>query len=155
MAEEPQPRPQNVRRGHVDHVAPMACERGVCVLPSLHEEFVRKVGGDDEAEAERVVKAFYTDVMAGIPTDEVIAEDKWDFWRRRFATRFRKDTGPVYGFPAYVPPVETRTPEEIAIQRENSKRIFAAAKAKIEAQIAEDERKRAEKQAAGARRHAH
>jgi hypothetical protein len=154
MAEEPQPRPQNVRRGHADHVAPIACERGVCVLPYLHDELAKKMGGD-RATAERTLKAFYTDVMAGIPTDEVISEDKWDFWRRHFAARFRKDTGPVYGFPAYVPPVETRTPEEIAIQRENSKRIFAAAKAKIEAQIAEDERKRAEKQAAGARRHAH
>ncbi len=69
------------------HVAPMACARGVHVYDGLHKEFVGKLGGDQSVAGAKL-RRFYADVIGSIPTDEVIAEDSYVFWRRRFAECF-------------------------------------------------------------------
>lgn len=77
---------------HRGHVYPAACERGVCVYERLHEEFVKKLGGD-VVTAQRQLRTFYSDIITAIPLDEPITEDAYVFWRSRFTERFGKPNG--------------------------------------------------------------
>jgi hypothetical protein len=85
-------------------------------MPKLHDEFVRKLGGDPK-RAQRLVMAFYGDVINALPTDHVIGETNWDFWRREFAGRFEKPRGPV---PNY------RSAEQVAADAARDRAIVEA-----------------------------
>jgi uncharacterized protein YdaU (DUF1376 family) len=132
LAEPPAPLSRTRPDRHRGHVAPMACERGVCVAPSQHEEFVLKVGGDRRL-AEQRVKTFYTDVLANLPTDETIAEDRFTFWRRQFAEHFKKPAPLLaVGFHnEYVEPAPPPMEEVLAARKRFQDEIAPAMRAKL------------------------
>jgi uncharacterized protein YdaU (DUF1376 family) len=116
-AELPQPPDTSkLPPGCEKHLSKPACMRGVCVMPKLHDEFVRKLGGDPK-RAQRLVMAFYGDVINALPSDHVIGETNWDFWRREFAGRFEKPRGPV---PNY------RSAEQVAADAARDRAIVEA-----------------------------
>jgi 5-methylcytosine-specific restriction endonuclease McrA len=71
-------------RDHLRCFAP--CGR-VCVPLQLHHQFVRQVGGTEQA-AERTLRAFYDRVLDAIPDDQPIGDSPFEFWRAHFAAAF-------------------------------------------------------------------
>lgn len=115
MAEE-KPDPPRSRRCSKDHLHPGACERGICIYPVLHQEFLKKLGGDEKTASARL-KAFYADVVNALTADEDIPEDAYTFWRHRFQARFNPKRDP------YVGPAAPTAEQTKAALAEEAKRL--------------------------------
>jgi uncharacterized protein YdaU (DUF1376 family) len=87
-----------------------ACERGLCVYGRLHQEFVRKIGGDVPTANQKAI-AFYTRTIKALGVKPV-AEDAYTFWRREFEEQGKKSK------PSSSIPGADETQREIAARRE-------------------------------------
>lgn len=94
------------------HYYKPACERGLCVYGRLHQEFVRKIGGDVPTANQKVLK-FYERVMKALGSKEV-TEDAYAFWRREFEDQGKKSR------PSSSVPGADETQREIAKRREQA-----------------------------------
>jgi hypothetical protein len=71
-------------REHLRHVHP--CGR-VCVPEVLHGALVRQLGGEP-ADADTRLRTFYRTVLDGIPDEQPVGDQPFDFWRKHFAAAF-------------------------------------------------------------------
>lgn len=66
-----------------DHLRHVCCGR-VCVPEFLHGQFAQQLGGDPDAARDRL-RAWYLQVLAGIPDSQPIGDEPVKFWRAQFA----------------------------------------------------------------------
>lgn len=74
-----------------DHLAHAACGR-VCVPAFLHREFVRALGGHEDASDGRL-RDWYTAVLGALDEELPVESDAPKFWRPRFQGTFIKPGG--------------------------------------------------------------